>query len=267
MLLFSEGDPPAVGPVRSARQYYIDWAAEWKAVYVHVGGSPQALATLASKGHGQLVFNADEFRWGGTYLWRIHTRAAPHNVYTDGKHLRALAKAVHAADATSVPAPVWRFAPDAPLEDRPVGGTISASYPQNAITYRYDRATNTYRRSVTGEKVQTDAGTKQPVAPKNVVIMLMHFGPLNDGEHKRRLEAQDTGSGTAWIATNGRTIKGTWRKTSVQSPTRFYDAAGRPVTLTVGQTFIQVMTAGTPVTVKDGEVPVTPRGHLSATPA
>ena len=58
----------AIGPVRSARYYYIAWAAEWKAVYVHAGGSPQALATLRSKGRGQYVYNADEFRWGGTLL-------------------------------------------------------------------------------------------------------------------------------------------------------------------------------------------------------
>ena len=42
--------------------------------------------------------------------------------------------------------------------------------------------------------------------------MLMSFGPLNDGSNKHRLEADVIGTGTAWIATNGHTIKGTWRK-------------------------------------------------------
>ena len=49
------------------------------------------------------------------------------------------------------------------------------------------------------------------------------------------------GSGTAWISTNGRTVKGTWKKTSLTSPTRFYGADGKPVALTIGQTFVQVM--------------------------
>ena len=48
------------------------------------------------------------------------------------------------------------------------------------------------------------------VAPNNVVIMTMSFGPLNDGSHKHRLEANFIGKGTAWVSTNGRTIKGTW---------------------------------------------------------
>ena len=83
--------------------------------------------------------------------------------------------------------------------------------------------------------------------------MLMSFAPLNDGHpDKHRLEAKVVGSGKAWISTNGRTIVGTWKKTSLTAPTQFFDAAGNPVTLTVGQTFIQVMPLGSTVTVKDG---------------
>jgi hypothetical protein len=111
-------------------------------------------------------------------------------------------------------------------------------------------------RSVSGEKTQTDRGTDRVVAPKNVVIMIMSFGRLNDGSNKNRLEAQFIGRGTAWIATNGKTIKGTWRKASLTEPTRFYDADGKQVTLTIGQTFVQVMPKGSKVTVKDGKVSV-----------
>jgi hypothetical protein len=238
MMVFQENIPGDVGPVRSSRYYYIAWAAELRAVYAHAGGSPQALATLRAQGHGQLVYNADEFRWGGSFR-RISTRFAPHNLYTTGKQLRNLVAATGAADG-----PIkwpWTFAPDAVMGRRPVGGRIEVSYLANAIRFDYDRRTNTYLRSVTGEKRQIDASTKLRVAPKNVIVMLMHFGPLDDGSHKHRLEADVIGSGTAWISTNGVTIKGTWKKTSLKSPTRFFDRKGRPVTLTIGQTFVQVM--------------------------
>jgi DUF3048 family protein len=260
MLLFQDRVPPSVGPVRSARQYYIAWAAEWDAVYAHVGGSPQALRTLRERGQGQLVYNADEFRWGGIYFHRTKDRFAPHNVYSSGKELFVLSRRLGAKNKAMKPA--WRFAPDKHILLRPEGGTITTVYPWNTITYRYDRATNTYRRSVSGEKRQTDRGRKQFVAPKNVVVMVMSFGPLNDGSKKHRLEAQFIGRGPAWIATNGKTIKGTWRKTSMTSPTRFFDKAGKPVTLTIGQTFVQVMPRGARITIKDGKVPAVQRNLL-----
>lgn len=263
MMVFQENIPTDVGPVRSSRYYYIAWAAELRAVYAHAGGSPQALATLRQQGQGQLVYNADEFRWAKSFR-RIPTRFSPHNLYTTGKALRALVRATGAKDA-KVTWP-WTFAPDQPIENRPSGGRIQVSYLANAIRYDYDRASNTYLRSVTTEKKQIDAATKRRVAPKNVVVMLMRFGPLNDGNPKKhRLEAQVIGSGPAWISTNGVTIKGTWKKTALTSPTRFFDSRGRPVTLTIGQTFVQVMPYGSKMTFVAGKrvpLPPEPIGHV-----
>ncbi len=262
MMLFQDGDPAAVGPVRSSRYYFIVWASEWNAVYVHVGGSPQALSVLhSSKGRGGLVYDADEFRYGGRYLWRITERNAPHNVYTDGAHLRALTKVVGAKPVPDQ-APLWKFGPALNLVHRPKGGTIVVPYLANKITYAYDRQTNTYPRTVTGEGKQFDAAAGERVAPTNVVIMVVRFGPLNDGSTKHRLEAQQIGSGTAWIATNGTTIKGTWRKKSTTAPTRFYGPDGTQVTLTAGQTFVQVVPTGTRITIKDGPAPVPDVPHM-----
>lgn len=261
MAIFQDNLPDNVGPVRSSRYYYITWAAEWRAIYAHSGGSPGALETLRAKGSGQYVYNVDEFRYSGTFF-RLKTRFSPHNLYTTGKKLRSLGKKIGAKDKAYKT--VWQFAPDAPLEARPYGGTITVKYPYNTITYKYDRKTNTYLRTVTGEKKQVDAVDGTRIAPKNVVIMRMRFGPLNDGHAGApRLEATVVGSGSAWISTNGRTIKGTWKKTSVTKPTRFYDSKGVEVTLTVGQTFVQVITTSTtgyPITFQKGSdtPPATP---------
>ncbi len=255
MAIFGATVPTDVGPVRSSRYYFITWASEYKAMYVHAGGSPQALSTLKAKGNGQLVYNADEFSYGGSFR-RISSRVAPHNLYTTGRQLRRLAATLH---ATAAPKPIWTFDAPAPLAARPTGGRITFAYPQNAIRYDYDRKTNTYLRTVTREGAQVDAATKQRIAPTNVIIMWMKFGPLNDGEaYKHRLEATVVGSGPAWVAANGHTVKGTWKKTSVSGPTLFYDTQGNPIDLTVGQTFVNVLTWGTPITVHDGVV-VPPR--------
>jgi len=266
MAIFASHTPTDVGPVRSSRYYYIAWAAEWRAAYAHAGGSPQALQTLKAKGNGQLVYNVDGFRFGGSFR-RITFKNPPHNLYTTGKILRSLAKKVGAKDKAYKP--VWQFAPDAPMDARPTGGSIMVKYLANTITYRYDRATNTYLRSVTGESKEKDRSDGRRIAPKNVIVMLMHFGPLNDGSHKHRLEATVVGSGPAWISTNGKTIKGTWKKTGLTKPTQFFDKAGNPVTLTVGQTFIQVMPYGAPMTFKKGTMtpPATASPSVSPTPS
>ena len=194
-------------------------------------------------------------------------RDAPHNLYTNLANLRKLSAATRAEPGPLDPA--WRFAPDAPLADRPEGGSISVAYYANRITYRYHRETNAYKRSVSGEGSQFDVADDKRVAPKNVVVMLMRFGPLNDGSNKHRLEADVVGSGVAWISTNGRTIKGTWAKTKLTAPTRFFDKDGTPVTLTVGQTFIQVLQTGSTVTIKPGRDPsaATPAPPASAGPS
>ena len=254
MALFQTGSPKAVGPVRSSRYYFIAWASEWRSVYVHVGGSPQALDLLRSaKGRGPVVYDADGYRYEGRYLWRIPTRFAPHNVYTDAKNLRTMGKKV-GAKAVEYKSP-WKFGPDKLLSLRPKGGSLVVPYLANTITYKYDRKTNSYLRSVSGESKQTDASSKKRLAPKNVVVMVVRFGALNDGSKKHRLEAQFKGRGVAWIATGGRTIKGEWRKKTMTAPTRFYDKHGKQVTLTTGQTFIQVIANGFKPTIKQGKVP------------
>jgi hypothetical protein len=255
MMVFQDTVPGGVGPVRSSREYYVEWAAELKAVYVHAGGSPQALATLRSKGGGQWVYNADEFRWGSPYFWRTKDRFAPHNLYTDGEHMRAIAKKLKAADRPIAPA--WQFAPDASPDERPTGGSIRLDYPTEIIRYRYDAATNTYIRYINDStKPQRDRVGGQIVAPKNVVILRMSFGPLNDGHpQKHRLEANDVGKGVAYISTNGVTIKGQWRKASPTAPTLLYDGSGKPVVLTAGQTFVQVIALGYTFSIRDGALP------------
>ncbi len=256
MLLFQDAVPADVGPIRSARYYFIGWAAEWRAAYTHAGGSPQALRALRDQGRGQLVYNVEEFTFGKPYFWRITTRFAPHNLYTNGELLRQLADRVGAGPATAPQSPAWRFRPAAPLADRPTGGSIEAWYLANHVRYTYDRATNTYARWVSPGVPQVDAATGQRVAPTNVVIMFVQFGPLNDSHpEKGRLEAEFIGSGKAYVATNGRTVSARWTKTSLTSPTLFLDAKGRQIALTPGQTFVQVMPVGAHVVIAHGTTP------------
>ncbi|NBW29048.1 DUF3048 domain-containing protein [bacterium] len=76
MALFQNNDSTSLGPIRSARPYYVSWAMGFDASYVHVGGSPDALSDLNSWG----TKNLDQF-YNGDYFQRVNFRDAPHNVY------------------------------------------------------------------------------------------------------------------------------------------------------------------------------------------
>jgi hypothetical protein len=65
------------------------------------------------------------------------------------------------------------------------------------------------------------------------------------------------GEGRAWIATNGRTVKGTWSKASRTAPTLLFGPDGSPITLTAGQTFVQVIATWYTYEINDG-APVKP---------
>src|SRR5690606_3743587 len=78
LALFQEAKPANIGPIRSARPYYVRWAASYDARYVHSGGSGEALALIQSMG----VKDMDHGRYGERLASRVSFRYAPHNVYT-----------------------------------------------------------------------------------------------------------------------------------------------------------------------------------------
>src|SRR5581483_1401572 len=79
LAIFQSQDVKSIGPVRSARTYFNDWAQEWGAVYAHVGGNSDALALIKAGIPG--VSDADQF-FNDPYFTRISSRRPPHNTYT-----------------------------------------------------------------------------------------------------------------------------------------------------------------------------------------
>jgi hypothetical protein len=136
----------------------------------------------------------------------------------------------------------WSFGPPADGDQRPVGAQIKVVYPYETITYRYDFVSNTWPRFIDGSpEPQRDPADGAIVAPTNVIVLRLRFGPLHDGSGKDRLEAASIGGGDAWIGTNGRIVHGTWQKDSATGATVVFGPGGQPVILAAGQTFVQVI--------------------------
>lgn len=260
MAIFQSGTPPRIGPVRSARLYFVRWAAEWKAVYLHAGGPPPLRSFLASR--QQLVIDVN-----GRITSRVRFRAAPHNLYSDGARLRRFAEedlpTSKLAYDPSAPGRLQPFRDAAPEADRgPDGGAINVVYTSAKVAYRYDRASNTWLRSVDGRE-QHDAlatqnrgngtiGSGPRIAPTTVVVMVVPIrrSAAIEGPALGRLEADSIGKNTAWVFADGRVTKGTWSKKTPTDRTRFLDAAGKEIAFPRGQIFVQVVPRASAATFK-----------------
>ena len=247
MLVFQEGDAPLVGPVRSGRPYFVRWAAEYRALFGHFGGDQKTLAYIPTIS-GSLIFNLDALSGSGAAFHRVSTRSAPHNAYTSTASMRSVGIA-HGAPSTMVSGLAARlFAPDAPLSARPGSGSISIPYGTGTTSYAYDRASNSYLRSVAG-RPQFDAGDGRRVVARSVVVLFMSLSidPQSEPGYARPVVGQ-IGTGRALIFTNGRVVVGTWSKRDDGTLTTFLDASGAQVPLVAGRLFIQVVPTGTNVT-------------------
>jgi hypothetical protein len=252
MAMFSSRAPKLIGPVRSARLYFIGWAAEEGAVYVHAGGSPGALGELARSGSGTTVWNIEGLAYVGGPFWRTTDKWAPHNLFTSSKALAGVAKGFGYAPAPATPA--FTFAPPVGPPAHGADFGLSFSYGGTEVEYAFDPATRTYPRSENGVPT-TDAAAKARVAPTNVVVLSVPFAPAADGSGHGRLDAGLVGEGDALVFRAGEMVKGRWRKAAFDAPTELLakgpDGALAPIALVPGQTFVQVVPTGTPVVVRD----------------
>ena len=240
LALFAANDSvPAVGPVRSARPYFIDWAGEYGALYLHSGGSPDALTALASS---TAVHDVNEFYNGG-YFWRDTVRTAPHNLFTKDDLWISWLNDNQISSAQTWP--VWQFVTTSAAVGS-IGETASQvtfSYaPDYAITWVYQPRSLRYERQENRAVYHDDDGST--VTAGTVVVQMVAIKTV-DSAGRRQIST--TGQGEARVFTAGHAFKGTWIK-QPNGRTRFYDALGNQIPFMPGPVWIEVVPIGTSLT-------------------
>lgn len=240
--LFQDTEPAYIGPVRSVRPYYIQWAVGFDAAIAHVGGSGEALQDMKDWN----VKDLDQFS-NGNYFQRIASRAAPHNVYTSMSQLREIEN----RKGYGVP----NFTPLARKKEQPsktpnaTSIDVDISGPYFNSHYDYDAATNSYKRSQAGQPhMQVDqTGAQTQIAPKVVVALVMSQGIASDGTHTAY---GALGTGQAYIFQDGTATQVTWKKSTRQENFTFTDNTGKAVQLNPGQTWFVAVGDASRVTYK-----------------
>jgi hypothetical protein len=229
--LYQETSPPLIGPVRSVRPYYVEWASAFDPAMAHIGGSSRALEMIRSGSYGADI---DQFFNSSSY-WRASDRPAPHNVYTSGEKLAALMAAKGKTTSTFSAMP---------RKDDAKEKTLNASYihlpissPTYNVEYDYEPASNSYIRKV-GGALHADREAGQ-ITPKSVVaIQVAMTRQLEDGY---REQIATTGTGRAFVFQDGKVIEGSWTRAESNTQISFVDQSGKEISLNRGQTWITAL--------------------------
>jgi len=248
MFVFQEGTATDIGPVRSARPYYVYWADEYKALFGHYGGDANSLQRVIPTNAGN-IYNMDALNAGACPFHRITTREAPHNAYTNSAALISCLPG-RKYPTTYQNLPTRPFTDDTPYADRPSAQTILIPYRTGNVGYKYDSGKNAYLRLVSGIP-EIDPANKQQVFAGNIVVMYQAYG--NDPgamDEASRPYVFNVGSGKATVFKEGKAIDATWKKASNTALTRLYDSAGKEIPLVRGEIFMQSVPIGTAVTAQ-----------------
>jgi len=233
-----------IGPIRSARNYYMDWAEEYSGLYVHVGGSPQALLSINKYD----FVNVDQIGAGEIYFWRDENLDAPHNVFSSSANwLRAgELKDVDMIDHSEISLS-WNYenvnsttsssvvlAGDS-AENINLVNKININFANSyyEVDWQYNKSIKKYQRWQGGDKFYFNTGT-QAVADNIIVQVVKDY--LIDVE-RRGMNTQE--GGLVYIFNNHGYQTGAWLVEDGR--TRFFDAEGQELKLVPGKTWVEII--------------------------
>lgn len=249
-----------VGPVRSARTYFLDWLSEYDGLYAHVGG---ANTPGPANALGQIIDykikDLNQFGIGFPTFWRDYQRlgrpvATEHTMYSTTQKLWDIGakKGWAATDSAGIRWDInfkpWQFKDDkASNNPQNIKVTFWQGRGDYVIDWNYDSSCNCYKRK-NGGVDHVDLNTKGQLAAKNVVVRFQKEGRANDGyEGNAHLIYTNKGQGKALIFQDGGVIEGQWIKGSRLAREKFVDKAGKEISFNRGLIWLQTVPEGSEV--------------------
>lgn len=255
-----------LGPIRSARTYFLDWASEYgeTPLYVHVGGAnlagpANALGQIEDYGWGGRIGNdLNQFSIGYPTFWRDYERlgrtvATEHTMYSTTEKLwkEGLSRGwtnenLKGIDWQQKFKP-WKFSQEDLVGDKEAA-SISfgfwSGYDQYKVVWKYDPQGKVYTRQNGGQPHQ-DKNNDSPLTAKVVIVQFVgEKGPIDELKH---LLYKTTGSGKALIFQNGTAQEATWNKTSRVDRTVFTAKTGKEITFSPGTVWLEILPTGNTV--------------------
>lgn len=236
MALYKGTDLEKIGPVRSARHYFLDYAMENDAIYVHFGQSPQAESDIKRYSINDINGIAED----GTTFWRVKDKYAPHNAVTSTQKLLQSAKNKKYRTTSSEESVLNYVTDEVNLEEGQSATTITIPHSDlQTVKYEYDEQNKVYKRFARG-KAQEDWETNEPVTTKNIIITFCDNYTLSDSENKGRQGLKNIGTFDGYYITNGKAIKIKCTKNARDEKTVYTDLNGNKININDGNTFVNI---------------------------
>ena len=252
MPVFKGKNLEKIGPVRSSRHYFLDYALENDAIYVHYGWSPKAETDITKLA----VNNINGIAESTTDFWRVKDKKAPHNVATSTSKILDIASSKKYKTTSNEKSVLNYVVDEFNLADKfqttSSENAVSSSnnietankvtIPHSklhTVTYEYNAETKRYTRYAR-KKLQTDWDTKEAITTKNIIIELVNNVPLNDGENKDRQDLKNIGTFDGYYITNGQAIKIKCTKSSRTEKTVYKDLQGNEIEVNDGNTWVNI---------------------------
>ena len=237
LALFLDQNTERIGSIRSARHYYLDYALENDAIYVHHGYSPQAREDWNSLGVDRIEVNES------TTGWRDKSASKTYE-FTLFSNIEKLNKGLGSKRTERNNDLLLNYSADeidlSQLEGAIPANKLNIKYSSNTNNnYVYDKDNKFYLRSV-NNKSQDDYVTGKQLTVKNIIVYSIKYSGIS-GDDKGRQTIDNIGEGNGYYISNGYAIPITWSKKSRKSQTIYRYNNGQEITVNDGNTFIQIV--------------------------
>lgn len=237
LALFQEAQPDYIGPIRSARPYYVRWASGFDAAYIHSGGSGEALQLIRTLG----VKDLDHGALGEKIASRVSNRYAPHNVYSSMAKIEQIRNEKGYTTSTFDSFARLTEENKKELVSQPaLSISFDISSPLYDTSYTFDSESKLYKRVMAGEP-HTDERSGKQISPRVVVALYMAYSIHPDGVHS---VYNNIGSGKAMIFQNGVAVEGVWEKSSDTASLHIKTTSGEDMPLEAGQKWFTAIPEG-----------------------
>lgn len=252
-----------IGPVRSARTYFMDLVSEYGdyPLYAHVGGAnvsgkANALGQIGDYGWLKKGNDLNQFAIGFPVFWRDYERighevATEHTMYSTTDKLwgvaqkRGLGAEDKEGNSWKEDYTAWKFKEETGSENRGQVAKISfdfwSDYSEYAVGWDYLSESNDYQRT-NGGQAHKDLNNDQQLKAKAVIIQFMkETGPIDDLKH---MLYGTIGKGKGLVFQDGQVIEANWSKANRQARTIFTDTKGKEIEFNGGPIWIEILPIG-----------------------